>query len=223
MRSPRLTAEWERTRIGPIEYVMEPGRTVDWRRAERLLAFADSLAASFDVPRPEALSYYVASTPEGLHRATGVDWTFGGTGYGYAVAVNGLILSGDPVAGEESRHEMVHILPAPVAGVQPTHGLINKGVATWYGGSSGRTSGELLREYAGYLATRPEIGMDLILEDNVPDMGWNTAGAVVVEFFHEEGGIEALRGLFGAGRSNEQLRSALSETLGMPWTSVLTA
>ena len=79
------------------------------------------------------------------------------------------------------------------------------------------------REYAGYLAARPEIGLDLILEDNVPDMGWNSAGAVVVDLVHEEGGIEALRGLFGAGRSNEQLRSALSETLGMPWTSVPTA
>ena len=220
---PHLTADWERTRIGPIEYVMEPGRTLDRSRAERLLAFADSLAASFDVPRLEELTYYVASTPEGLHRAMGVDWTFGGTGYGYAVPANGLILSGDPVAGEESRHEMVHLLLAPVAGVLPTHGLINEGVATWYGGSSGRTRGELLGEYAEYLAARPGIGLDLILEDNVPDMGWNVAGAVVVDLVQEHGGVEAVRGLFGAGRSNDELRSALSETLGMPWTGVLAA
>ena len=125
------------------------------------------------------------------------------------------------MAGEENRHEMVHLLLAPVAGVQPTHGLVNEGVATWYGGSSGRTSGELLREYADYLAARPGIGLDLILEDNVPDRGWNAAGAIVVDLVHEQRGIEAVRGLFGAGRSNEQLRSALSETLGMPWADVL--
>lgn len=111
---PCLTVDWERTRVGRIEYVMEPGRALDRSRAERLLEFADSVATSFDVPRLEALTYYVASTPEGLHRAMGVDWTFGGTGYGYAVPANGLILSGDPVAGEENRHEMMHILLAPV-------------------------------------------------------------------------------------------------------------
>lgn len=220
---PRLTADWERTRVGPIEYVMEPGRALDRGRAERLLAFADSVATSFDVPRLEALTYYVASTPERLHRAMGVDWTFGGLGYGYAAPANDLILSGDPVAGEENRHEMAHILLAPVTAMQPTHGLVNEGVATWYGGSSGRTRGELLREYAGYLAARPEIGLDVILEDNAPDRGWNVAGAILVDLVHEEGGIEAISELFGTGRSNEQLRSALSETLGMPWASILTA
>ena len=63
----------------------------------------------------------------------------------------------------------------------------------------------------------------MILEDNVPDRGWNVAGAIVVDLVQEQGGIEAVRELFGAGRSNEQLRSALSEALGMPWASVLTA
>ena len=150
---------------------------MDRSRAERLLEFADSVATSFDVPRLEALTYYVASTPEGLHRAMGVDWTFGGTGYGYAVPANGLILSGDPVAGEENRHEMMHILLAPVTAMQPAHGPINEGTATWYGGSSGRRRGKLLQEYADYLAARPEIGLDMILEDNVPDRGWNVAGA----------------------------------------------
>lgn len=220
---PRLTADWERTRVGPIEYVMEPGRALDRGRAERLLAFADSVATSFDVPRLEALTYYVASTPERLHRAMGVDWTFGGLGYGYAVPANNLILSGDPVAGEENRHEMAHILLTPLTGMQPTHGLVNEGVATWYGGSSGRTIGELLREYADYLAARPEIGLDVILEENAPDRGWNVAGAILVDLVHEQGGFQAISELFGTGRSNEQLRSALSEVLAMPWASILTA
>ncbi len=58
----------------------------------------------------EALTYYVASGPEELHRVMGIDWTFGGLGYGYAAAGNGLILSGNPLAAEENRHELVHIL-----------------------------------------------------------------------------------------------------------------
>ena len=220
---PRLTADWERTRVGRIEYVMEPGRPLDRSRAERLLAFGDSIAASFDVPRIEALTYYVASGPEELHRVMGIDWTFGGLGYGYAVTGNNLILSGDPVAGEENRHELVHILLSRITAERPTHGLVNEGLATWYGGSMGWTFSELVTEYTGYLAARPEITLDTILEANSPDKGWNVAGAVVVELVYERGGMEAVRGLFGVGRSNEELRLALSDALGIPWAGVMTA
>ncbi len=218
----RLTADWERTRIGPIEYVTEPGRPLSRSRAERLLTFADSIADSFDVPRLEALSYYVASSPEELHRVMGIDWTFGGLGYGYAAPANRLILSGDPVKEEENRHELVHILLAPLATERPTHGLVNEGVATWYGGSSGRTFPELMTEYAGYLAGRPEITLDTVLESNSPDRGWRVGGAVVVELAYAHGGLEAIRRLLRAGRSNEELRLELSKVLGMPWERVLT-
>ncbi len=220
---PRLTADWERTRVGPIEYVVEPGRPLNRSRAERLLTFADSIAASFDVPKLEALTYYVASGPEELNRVMGIDWTFGGSGYGYAVPANGLILSGDPAAAEENRHELVHILLSPLTAEGRTHGLVTEGGATWYGGSVGRTFLELLPEYAGYVAARPEITLDTILEDNSPDKGWSVAGAVIVELVYERGGMEAVRGLFGVGRSNGRLRLALSEALGMPWEGVLTA
>ena len=220
---PRLTADWERTQVGPIEYVTEPGRLLNRGRAERLLTFGDSIAASFDVPRLEALTYYVASSPEELHRVMGIDRTFGGGGYGYAVPANCLILSGDPVAGEENRHELVHILLSPLTADGRTHGLVNEGVATWYGGSMGRMYPELLTEYAGYLAARPGITLDTILEDNSPDRGWNVAAAVVVDLLNERGGTEAVRRLFGAGRANEELRLALSDALGMPWERVLAA
>ena len=73
------------------------------------------------------------------------------------------------------------------------------------------------------MAARPEITLDTILEDNSPDKGWSVAGAVIVELVYERGGMEAVRGLFGVGRSNGRLRLALSEALGMPWEGVLTA
>ena len=122
----------------------------------------------------EALTYYVASGPEELHRVMGIDWTFGGLGYGYAVI-------GNPVAGEEHRHELVHILLSRTTVERPTHSLINEGLVVRYGGSMGQTFPELVTEYAGHLAARPEITLNTILEDNSPDKGWNVAGAVVVD------------------------------------------
>ena len=90
----------------------------------------------------------------------GIDWTFGGLGYGYAAAGNGLILSGNPLAAEENRHELVHILLSRTTVERPTHALVNEGLATWYGGSMGQTFPELVTEYAGHLAARPEITLN---------------------------------------------------------------
>ncbi len=56
---------------------------------------------------------------------------------------------------------------------------------------------ELLTEYAGYLAARPGITLDTILEDNSPDRGWNVAAAVVVDLLNERGGTDGIRRLLG--------------------------
>lgn len=217
----RLTSDWERTRIGPIEYVTPPGQPPDRTRAERLLSFADSIAVEFNVPQLDELTYYVAESPEDLHRIMGVDWTFGGLGHGYAILANQLLLSGDPAFGDENRHELVHILLEPILAEGQAHGLVWEGVATWYGGSSGRSFDELVEEYSSYLSERPGLTLDTILDDNVPDRGWNVAGAVLVDLVFEDGGIERVQELLRSGRSNSDLRRAASRILGLPWDEVV--
>ena len=216
----RLTSDWERVQVGPIEYVVEPGRELDRTRAERAVTFADSLSLTFDVPRLQGLTYYVAGSPESLHRIMGVDWTFGGIGYGYAAAANDLILSGDPTFGEENRHELAHVLLGPLLSEGPTHALISEGMATWLGGSMGQTFEQLIAEYADYLEAFPETTVDSVLTAN-NDEGLRPTGAVLLELVHDHGGVSAVKELIGTGRSDEELRLALSRVLGVPWQEVV--
>lgn len=217
----RTTKTWVVTQVGPITYMTEPGRPLDWVRAHRVAALADSISATFEVPVLESLTYYVAPSPERLHQIMGIDWTFGGLGYGYANPANRLLLNGDPVFGEENRHELVHIILGPITAERRTHGLISEGIATWYGGSNSQAFPELMGTYAEYLADRPEISLETVLESNGPDRGWNPAGAALVDLVHERGGISALKALLRTGRSRDELREGAVRILGIPWEEIL--
>lgn len=217
---PRLTRGWGRVEVGPVTYVVEPGLAVDRARARGAVAFADSLAGALGLPELEGVTYYLAGTPERLHRVMGVDWTFGGLGHGYVLPWNQMILSGDAAFGEANRHELAHYVLRPLVEERRTHPIVSEGMATWLGGSTGLASPELRAAYGRYLREHPGVTLDAILEANDPDRGWGPGGAVLVAMVHEEGGTEALLELLRAGRSNEALRSAASELLGVPWETV---
>jgi hypothetical protein len=85
----------------------------------------------------------------------GVDWTFGGQGHGYAIPWNNLILSGDAEFREANRHELVHYMMAPLLETARPHPLVNEGIATWLGGSVGRTYADLVHEYAALIEDNP--------------------------------------------------------------------
>jgi hypothetical protein len=217
---PRHTRPWSRATVDRFTFVVE-GRDVDTTRAARAVAFADSLAAAFGVPRLDSLTVYVARSPESLHRAMGIDWTFGGLGHGYALAANRLVLSGDARAGEENRHELVHAVLGPILDERRTHGLVSEGVATFYGGTVGRSYDELRTEYAAYHRAHAGITLDDILAGEGVDRGWSPAGALLVDMVHARGGVPALLQLLRSGRSTDELKACLVELLGVAdWAAV---
>jgi hypothetical protein len=218
---PRLTQHWQRAKVGAITYVVAPGRSLDRRRAARAAAFVDSVALNFGLPRIEALTYYMANSPEELHRIMGVDWTFGGTGRGYSMPWNRIVLNGDVAFGEENRHELAHVVLSPITAERKTHSIVVEGVATWLGGSVGRTFPELVSEYGAFLRANPTVTLDTILQGNDPDRGWSPAGAILVAMVYERDGTRALEELMLSGRSNEELRSALIRLLGLTWPDIV--
>jgi hypothetical protein len=217
---PRLTRDWRRVDVGPVAYVIHPGMSFDVERAARAVEFARSLAINLSVPEIEEVMYVLAPSPEELHRVMGVDWTFGAQGHGYALPWNHLILSGDPEFGEDNRHELAHLLLGPILAERQCHPIVNEGLATWVGGTVGRTYEETLREYAQFLQKNPHVALDSVLEGTGVDVGWYPAGAVLVKMVHEAGGWPAVRRLISAGRSNEDLRTALAELLNSAWDGI---
>jgi hypothetical protein len=47
---PRKTAAWRREEVGQITYFVEPGLVFNRQKAQRAVAFSDSLAAAFGIP-----------------------------------------------------------------------------------------------------------------------------------------------------------------------------
>jgi hypothetical protein len=217
----RDTSDWSRTTVGPITYVVSPSRSFDRGRAERLLAFADSVSESFGVPGLPPLTYYVADSSDEIHRAMGVEWTFGSFGSAYGSAGNSMILSGNPVFGEENRHEVMHLLLGPIVAAGRTPPMIQEGVASWLGGSQEMTFEQFMRRYATYLRQNPDVTVDTVLSGSSVDRGYYPTGALLVSMVYARGRFPAVRELLTSGPSADEMRAAVSRLLGMEWAQVV--
>jgi len=71
---PRLTRDWKRHVVGHITYIVQPGHKFDQGKARSAVRFADSVATMFGVQPITDLNYYVADTPEEIHRILGLDY-----------------------------------------------------------------------------------------------------------------------------------------------------
>jgi hypothetical protein len=100
------------------------------------------------------------------------------------------------------------------------HGIIAEGIATYFGGTMGRSYRELLPEYSAYLLAHPHVTLDTVLAGDAPDRGSSPSGAVLVDLVHRNGGISALQQLLRSGRSADELRATLAQLLGASWEDV---
>ena len=217
---PRLTRDWKRHVIGHITYIVQPGHNFDEGKARSAVRFADSVATMFGVQPITDLNYYVADTPEEIHRILGLDFMVGGEQASYADPGKRIILVGSSVFGENHRHELTHFALAALTWTPNTPGIINEGTATWLGGSLGKSFPDVMREYAAFLVAHPNINLDSVLTVEDHDLGTRPAGAALVEMTYQHGGIPAVKALMASGRTDAQLRMAVQKSLEMSWPEI---
>jgi hypothetical protein len=206
--------------VGSVTYRFPPDYAFDPKRAAGAVSFADSLAVALELSPLRDVTYFVARSPEELHRIMGLDWTLPGMGHGYALPWNRLLLNGNPDFGEANRHEFTHLVLGPLLEQGRTHGAVNEGMATWLGGAMGMTFLEVMNQYAGYLRDRPGMTLDGVFAGVGPDAGVAPAGAVLVQMVFESQGHEGLMHLLTSGASNEELQAALVSLLGKDWEQI---
>ena len=218
---PRHTATWRRDTVGPITYAFARDYPYNRSRARRAVAFADSVAEAFDVPRLAALTYYLAASADEVYGIMGLasDVTFGGAG-GAAQPVNRMLFSGDPAVGEEYRHELAHLLLAPLCCARTSY-VVSEGVATWLGGTTGMDYATSVRGLAAFLASRPAVSLDSLLSGALPAAQVYPAGAVLTHMVHEQGGVAAVKRLMSGGRTPTELRATLEQELQRPWSVIV--
>lgn len=218
---PRLTAQWPRADVAQISYVIAPDGRFDRFDAEDFAAFADSVAARFDVPRLPRTLYYFADDAEQLHRAMGVDWVVSTQTVGYPLWQDHLLLSGSAAFAEADRHDVVHMLLAQLGLEGRTHPIVAEGVATWLGGAQGSSFDALMRDYANHLRGNPTFTIETALAGPTNDAGWYPAGAILALLVYEKGGFPAVRELYTSGATDAELKGALSRILGTSWGRIV--
>lgn len=212
------TLKWRHTPYGPITYVYPRTHVFDSTRAASALAFCDSVAHLFGVPRLQHLEYYVTSSADSALAIQGFDpyRKFPSRTGGYAG--DHRIIVGDPAQGESYRHELVHQILAPLTRNGGTDMLVQEGVAVWLGGTKRMTFDSARRALGAQLRAHPSVSLDSALDP----LEWNvgTMGAVLVQMVYQKGGIAAVRALFGAGETTRRDRSVFEHALGMPWPEI---
>lgn len=214
---PRHTRNWTRTKVGPITYVFPPGYKYDIMRASRAVKFTDSLSTEFGVKRLEPIDVYLGHTLDQVYEILGLEYgnKFGAVG-GLAQPVNRQLFSGIPRVGEDYRHELAHLVLAPLH-TDRTSYFVSEGVATWLGGTTGLDYRGAVSGLAFDLRAKPNITLDAIMA-NPHTYGARVsypAAAVLVAMVYDAGGTPAVKELFSrGGTSGAETHATVQRLLG---------
>jgi hypothetical protein len=219
---PQRTRNWHTERVGQIRYFVAPLLTFNRTRAIAAAKFVDSLTAAFDLPRLDALDYYVVPTVDAALDALGVDspTRYGPSG-GFSKPVNHQLFAGIPMWGENYRHELTHVVLLPLYRSGPLTIVGTEGVATWLGGTSGMTWKESVRSLRTFLRSHPTATLDsAITQGSIPQTDTYAAGAVLCDIVFRRGGTPAVRAFLTAGPGPNQVRAELLRLFGASWERI---
>lgn len=219
---PRLTRDWERRSKGRVTFWYAPGQHPNPAKISYASTFVDSVITLFQVP-PNHLDMYLAGSMEEALRAIGVDFfpeASADRGRGGRGARGGIVLAGNPAIGEGYVHELVHAILGPTFPSQSS--FFAEGVATWLGGSRGRTPHEMYEVLQQIQVTHPALTFSQVLSYDIPDGtpeeqtdAFYATGALVVDTVFRRAGISGLRALAQLNRDPKVLVAALPAQLGL--------
>ena len=220
---PRLTREWEQRTSGHLTFWYAPGQKPNPARISHASAFVDSVATLFQVPPPKHLDMYLGRSREEVERARGLDFfpaASADRGLGGGAISTGMVFVGNPALGETYLHELAHAVLSPT--VPTRNGLFNEGVATWLGGSRGRTPREVYTRLRQIQIARPALTFGQVLSRDIPDAAaeemtdaYYATGALVVDAVYRRAGLSGLRALAQLNNDPSTLLAALPAQLGI--------
>jgi hypothetical protein len=166
---------------------------------------------------------YVTGSMEEAQRATGLDFfpaASADRGRGGRALSGGIVLAGNPEIGEGYVHELVHAILGPT--FPSRNRLFGEGVATWLGGSRGRTPEEAYAHLRQIQAARPALTLAQVLNTDIPDAtaeditdAFYATGALVVDAVYRRAGIAGVRALAQLSNDPKVLLAALPAQLGL--------
>ena len=220
---PRLTHEWERRTEGRVTYWYAPGQHPDPVKISHTSTFVDSVAGLFHIPPPSHIDMYLGRSYEEVERAIGLDFfpeASADRGRGGRAFPGAIVLAGNPAVGEGYVHEVAHVILGPT--FSSRNRLFAEGVATWLGGSRGRTTQEMYARLRQIQTARPALTLSQVLSNDIPDAqaeemteAFYATGAVIVDSVYRRARIAGLRALAQLNGDPKSLLAALPGQLGI--------
>jgi hypothetical protein len=221
---PRVTRNWERRSKRHITFWYAPGHKPNPAKIDRAARFVDSVAKLFSVPPPEHLDVYVGDSMDEVQRAIGLDFYTQSSGPGQrsgGLDIGSILLMGNPQIGEEYLHEFVH---AVLGASLPTGSrLLSEGVATWLGGSRGRSTREMFALLRSYQQADSTLSFTTLVRNGFSvsdaDRGSNllyATGALIVDALYRRNGIASVRRIYQLQSDPNTLLRALAIELAVP-------
>lgn len=206
---PVITKNWEKTKVGNIQFVYPFSHSFNHELAKASNSFCESLKAKFNFLNYSMFDFYITDNPDEMGKLLNFDFYFAGYTTGVGLNENRILLSG--MGSEYYPHELVHmILPHNIR-----HPLIEEGFATWQGGARNKSFEENVRELAKFISSHPEINLDGIINNND---AWEAGGvyptgAILLDAVYKKKGASSVKELLDLPNDVKKIKSSLSVLL----------
>ncbi len=213
----------ENIKVGNINYVVHPNHTFDVSVAKKMDQFNTRIANQFGV-EPISFDYFVANHTDDLSQMMAYDFfSFSyqpvRTG-GLADNYNNIILSGNN--SEYYPHEVVHLYTNAIKNGRKNF-LVDEGIATFLGGSSGYRLDWHIQKFKVYLEAHPEFRFDNIFElkeKYIPNGEYLTdfkyvIGGFIIKKIHEKHGMEGVKRILETGYFEADYFQMVEDELGI--------
>lgn len=218
----RQRTSWERRSKGPLTFWYVPGQPPNAARIDRAARFVDSVGKLFSVPVPRHLDVIVGASMDDVNRAIGIDFFPESSGPGQrsgGLSIGYVVLSGNPAIGEAYFHEFTHAVLGPSLHASQ---LLSEGVATWLGGSRGRSPQEMFALLHDYQQSDSRLTLSGLIRGGFQDADANrgsnlfyATGALIADTIYRQRGIAALRSAYQLRGDADTMIRGISEALGL--------
>lgn len=195
-----LRRTMDSTQVGMILYRHRPSLTISQEAADSAVEFVEQTARLLDLDVPSRIEFIVTESRDELASSLGLEY-FAFPPTGLSFPTSGVVLSG--AGGPFYAHELVHMV---LADDDSTHPVIREGVATWLGGSLGRSPDDVLNDY---IRERDSLAVpsltELFTDIDLPQDDLYIVGAALCKRAWEKGGAPAIRSLLEARSTSDAM------------------
>jgi hypothetical protein len=165
---------------------------------------------------------------EEVERAIGLDFFPEPSGPGQrsgGVTLGYVLLFGNPAIGEAYLHEFVHAVLGP--SLPAGNALLGEGVATWLGGSRGRSAREMYAVLHRHQESDPTLTLSGLIRNRFqvgdPERGTDllyASGALIAQAIYRRQSIAGVRRAYQLKGDASTLLREIATELGLPTTNL---